>query len=340
MKTNTRGFIPLVAIILLGITAVAGGTIATVSIRHNKKLPETPVTVVAHATTTSSTYSAPVMAKVKSSTVHATSTAKQTQQTPVAQILATLDIQTQKDCQDVSKLGIPSAKSLISGIQIICKRLTTPGPNTIVQVDEWKRLEEDVQQKYTLLLATYRVTGLTWDTSLLKEFVANPSPEAFRVMCGKAISVEVPLANNKKVLSADRTTMVSVPTTLYDVMACGYSLDQYHTIVAIIPGSFQLDFKDGDTNYVREKKISYNEQLKKLLGDYRIAVVENIVIPSIDPSTHHLVMDNESDTNGANFTVYVPEDIANQLIKNPADFNISHLVLRQGQFLVRGTLKK
>lgn len=318
MKTNTRGFIPLVAIILLGLTAIAGGTIATVSIQHNKQ-PIARAPEVEPIATTSSAYLAPVSTNVKSSTSRATSTPKVAQEARVGQITAILGTRTQQDCDDVKELAVvrnqKNKRSLTEDIQVICSQLATPGPDTQEQIEKWRLLEERAQTKIALLKKMYKVTSLTWDTGPLEVFISNPSPDAFRVMCDSATSVNLP-TNNKEVLSSDRTTMVSVPKTLYDIMGCNL-LDQYHAILDVHPGFLRWDLKDGDTDNLRENKINYNKQLEGLLGNYKVAIIGSTIVPLIDPSTGHLIAENESNQNSATIDVYVPEDRAKRLVGDP-----------------------
>lgn len=87
MKINTRGFIPLVAIILLGLTAVTGGVIATVSIQHNRQ-PEVANKKSMDTSTVNPAYLPPVSTNVRSSATVATSTRITVGQTPVKHVAA------------------------------------------------------------------------------------------------------------------------------------------------------------------------------------------------------------------------------------------------------------
>jgi hypothetical protein len=249
-----------------------------------------------------------------------------------------MDTQTAQACQEISAISA-SSNSLTSQIQALCTKLSQPTPDTQSAADSWASTAQQIQKKLAGLKSIKNITAFTWDTSLLKTFVANPTPETFRTLCGKASTVNVP--TNKEALSADRTTMVFVPKTLYDIMRCDL-LSNNFTAIAIVPGLLQWDLKSDDTNNIREAKIYYSDRLKTLLGNYSVVVVESTVIPSIDASTHHLIVENESEAvAGATFNGYVPEDRAVKLISDPTSVGSLQLALdSQTSFGVRGTLKK
>lgn len=133
MKSHQRGFIPLVAIILLGITAVVGGTIATVSI--HKSVSE-PVSGSVSDTTrpTSTPASAPVSPRVESLAKSTQDTPAQPKTKPVeqnkteAQPLPTFSATSVSICKELSSLqSETAARSLLQDMQIICETYTKGG---------------------------------------------------------------------------------------------------------------------------------------------------------------------------------------------------------------------
>ena len=87
MNKLHRGFIPIIAIILFGVMAIAGGTVAVISTRHPKPI-ETPVTESFSPTATTSAYSAPVSVQAVLPPATTTSTNKKKLSEPVKQTAA------------------------------------------------------------------------------------------------------------------------------------------------------------------------------------------------------------------------------------------------------------
>lgn len=122
MKSHQRGFIPLVAIILLGITAVVGGTIATVSIRNST--PKSTLEVGAKADEPAL---APVSARVESSTATTTNASSDSLKPPVGRIEAqdekTLILDKSKEiCDQIALVQIDTSKrSLTEDIRVLCE---------------------------------------------------------------------------------------------------------------------------------------------------------------------------------------------------------------------------
>lgn len=149
MGKNTRGFIPLVAIVLLGLVAVAGGAIAAFSIHNKTASKETLSAVVATstpeqaATTTEAAYSTPVQARVQSSGAGTTQSAPEAPSTPVTQISATLDADTKTICDE-------TGSSDPMGISLWCKELETPGPDTSDQQERWTNLATRVKSAWKI----------------------------------------------------------------------------------------------------------------------------------------------------------------------------------------------
>lgn len=125
MKSHQRGFIPLVAIILLGITVVVGGTIATVSIRNSSPKVDSEVNIKKDEPAL-----APASARVESFATSTTSTASVNSKPPVERIEAKIERQTVLDtkskeiCDQIALMQIDTSKrSLTEDIRVICERI-------------------------------------------------------------------------------------------------------------------------------------------------------------------------------------------------------------------------
>lgn len=151
MGQNSRGFIPLVAIILLGLIAIAGGTIATVSIRHNKPV-EASVATSTEPTATGTAYSAPVQAQVESSPASAAVQADTAPKAPVGQIMPIPDVVTTRICTEAARQtpvsGVGGTASWLKTIASDCSDLTTKTLSDAQQTGtvhsiqtNWKKVE-------------------------------------------------------------------------------------------------------------------------------------------------------------------------------------------------------
>lgn len=152
MKSHQRGFIPLVAIILLGITAVVGGTIATVSI--HKSVPE-PVSESVSDTTkpTDTPASATVSTRVESLTKDTKDTPAQPKSEQVKQnkgedqARPTFSSTSVVICDEVSTLqSETSARSLLQDMQVICEVYTKGGYNN----ERIESAERTLKEKWNL----------------------------------------------------------------------------------------------------------------------------------------------------------------------------------------------
>jgi len=152
MGTHThRGFVPLVAIILLGLVAVAGGTIATVSMQKTD-VPEGQ----ASDTVKEEAALAPVSPRVASSTSSTSMTAPE----PVlAKIRANLKPESKELCRKAKAETVPSTPSLIGQIVTLCEQLEQPATDSAEQRDRWNELEESLGEKWELWLKTQRRTN-------------------------------------------------------------------------------------------------------------------------------------------------------------------------------------
>lgn len=307
MRKAQRGFIPLMAIILLGILAVAGGTIATISIRHNQtaqqevRATSTPEQV---GTATNTAYSAPVQARVESSHTPTTVTADSAAPAPVAQISPILDADAKAICDNVGPASntLTKANSAKETTQLLCKRLNTSESNTPEQQKAWQQLADSIKQKGKLWLPT-------WDTSLLQIFIANPTPDGYKALCAKGTNVQVPFMT-KQTLSSDRTTEVTIPKTLADVMQCDLLSERY-VALSVIPGLLQWDFAGNDTDYIRQQKIEYAQNLSEMISTSKIIVLDPGAVADLDPTTKHV-----SANTSYSYSIYTPDICAQQLLSN------------------------
>lgn len=126
MKSHQRGFIPLVAIILLGITAVVGGTIATVSIHNSNPKPTSEV-----GTKVDGPALAPVSARVESSETRAevitpkpvSSNVEASKKAEQAETSSILRDSTRKTCTSAQEQDDLTGKGLITDIRALCDQL-------------------------------------------------------------------------------------------------------------------------------------------------------------------------------------------------------------------------
>lgn len=152
MKSHQRGFIPLVAIILLGITAVVGGTIATVSIHKSVSEP-----VSGSVSDTTKPADNPASATVST---RVESLAKNTKDTPAQQKSEQAEQDKREDrarptfsstsvaiCDEVSSLqSETSARSLLQDMQVICEAYTKGGYNN----ERIESAERTLKEKWNL----------------------------------------------------------------------------------------------------------------------------------------------------------------------------------------------
>lgn len=135
MGTHHRGFIPLVAIVLLGLVAMVGGVAATVYVRGEAE----PVEDTAQETSAS----VPISAQVASSTE---TEAQIVPEEPAALVRATISSESRAICEEV--LSKPEApKSLLGDAQAICRQFEKLELDTLEQRERWLELEEKLKQR-------------------------------------------------------------------------------------------------------------------------------------------------------------------------------------------------
>lgn len=143
---KNRGFVPLVAIVLLGLVAVAGGAIATVSMQKTY-VPAGQ----ASGTVKEEADLAPVSPRVASSTPSTSVTATE----PVlAEVKANLKPESEEICRQAKGEVVPSTPSLIGQIVTLCEQLEQPMTDSAEQQDRWNELEEKLAEKWKLWLKT------------------------------------------------------------------------------------------------------------------------------------------------------------------------------------------
>lgn len=182
MKKSARGFIPLVAIVLLGLVAVTGAAIVAVSI-HNKTANEKAVSVSSATSTseqpsapTGTTDSAPVSARVQSSGASATKTASDAPSTPVAQISATLDADTKAICdQTGTQEPVTAGQPYTLGIPTWCKELQTPAADTSDQEVRWQTLETKIKSAWKLTQQQQNLDNMLQSVPVVDHSTSGPS---------------------------------------------------------------------------------------------------------------------------------------------------------------------
>ncbi len=125
MHTSHRGFIPLVAIVIVGLIVAAGGTIAAVSMRSSGEKPEEAKSEVV-TTTTEGAYSGPVSSRVESLEEDKEVVAPKSVSTSVeANVETKVEIRagTREICAEAQTKAEPSGRSLIADIHVLCEQL-------------------------------------------------------------------------------------------------------------------------------------------------------------------------------------------------------------------------
>lgn len=119
MRNSHRGFIPLVAIILLGLVAVSGGVVATMALKGQEKAPAPPDQIDSLP---------PVAARVESSATTTTSTSPADAKPTVERIEAVtekqvvLDTKSKEICDQMASVQIDVSKqSLAEDMKVLCE---------------------------------------------------------------------------------------------------------------------------------------------------------------------------------------------------------------------------
>lgn len=139
MRNSHRGFIPLVAIILLGLVAVGGGVVATISL----KAP-----AASHATPGQTDSLPPVTSRVESSVTATASTSNSGVQAPVGQIEAnveagiSLDPRSKEICDRIALEPKPINPSLTGDLLTLCERLGKGDYSSAEEAEASGRLQE------------------------------------------------------------------------------------------------------------------------------------------------------------------------------------------------------
>ena len=150
--------------------------------------------------------------------------------------------------------------------------------------------------------------------TLLQEFMDDPTSESFLRLCGKANQVEIP-STGKTILSPDRTTTMTIPYTMFDIMKCELIINQHYSLINIMPELFQWETKDDDSDTLRIRKIEYDKRIRAILTLGKFVIVEKALIPSINNLTGHLITEGENYV--FSFWIYNPTIRAAGLLKDP-----------------------
>lgn len=337
MNIKQSGFIPAIAIIILGVIMVAGGAIVTLSIQNRVVNTNSATTTIELTevlapvsprteTSTASTASVPIK-KVETlikqilpntETVNSQQLNKDTTIDKSVRSIKNIDTQTAQDCKEINAAILSeSNRSQLLSLKEACTNLLIPIENSSENEKVWLSNMQYIQENLVTFKKDRRITSLTWDTSILKTFLANPTPESFKDMCTKASSVQVPAT--KDGLSSDKTKIEQIPKTLSEVLDCG-NLVKGYAAFPITENLLSWDFRDEDSDEVRKLKISYNDKLKNTLSPYKVLLVYPHTLP-IDPNNYHLKVVTESEGKvkgfGTSFQTIIPEEIASQLVSDP-----------------------
>lgn len=309
------GFIPLIAILIIGLVAIAGGTAVTVSIIKSKERPVQPIVAGPMSEQvgmeTDAVDSASTQAHIQNPEINTTQISDASP-VSIAQTSAILDADTKAICDNVG----PAAETLIKAnsvretVQLLCKQLNAPKQNTAEQQETWKSIADSIKQKGKLWLPV-------WDTSLLQTFIADPTPDGYKTLCAKGTNAQVPFIT-KQMLSSDRTTMTTVPKTLAEVMRCDL-LNEGGSAVSVTPELLQWSFADSDTDYVRQQKIEYAKKLSGIIGNSKIIVLDSVTVSHLNLATKHI--SNTDSSFGYWYSPYTPDVCAQELFNTRAMLN-------------------
>lgn len=129
MQAKSRGFIPLLAIVVLGLILAAGGTIATVSLRTPKAEPAPTTTVEVATTTTVATEGAPlgpVSSRVESLEGSSGVEGSSEKPAPIEEIVDEQALQVYAVCAGFEHVTTNSGtESLIGDIKGLCEKYWT-----------------------------------------------------------------------------------------------------------------------------------------------------------------------------------------------------------------------
>lgn len=361
MKNNTqRGFIPLVAIVILGIVAVAGGTVATISIRNvqNAPIEKEQLTIQEKDTVDAQEPGeaplGPVSAQEESSerndkTLAPKSTSANVEANTTGRNIVAISETTRQICNEAENQDEPNTKSLIADIHALCEKLlkgnyAQEDIRSIEQslAEKWRLWQITESQKRTENFEQERSPGSTLDVSALKTFLSSPTPEGFRTLCAALKKVNIP-GEYTEVLSNDRSSITKVPLTLDEAMRCRL-LDYANTVTTLKPGSFEWKLQNDDSDEIRLLKIRHNERVTNLTSKYKLTVHKNELTPAI-ASDGSLRLTYEGPNDSSSFDLYIPEERAQYLIDNPdrAPFVAISTPSRgvgSHHFSVQGTLAK
>lgn len=172
MKSHQRGFIPLVAIILLGITAVVGGTIATVSIHNSNPKPSSEVGIKANEPAL-----APVSPRAESLAKNAEDTPTQQKVEQVeqnkteARSLPTFSTTSVSICKEINSLqSEATARSLLQDMRVICEVYAKGGYNE----ERIESAERTLKEKWNL----WRKTSVESRVSAFERQTEEKTPTA------------------------------------------------------------------------------------------------------------------------------------------------------------------
>lgn len=141
----------------------------------------------------------------------------------------------------------------------ITKEQTEPKTQTITQ-------EESENSKNTYI------------KSEINDFLNDPTLENFKIFCDKVKNIQS--TQFKEVLNSDRSAMEKISLTIYEITpSCKYFGDYFNQLnippeesgvyFVVSDQNKMVSFKDSDTDYVRRRKIQFNDKLKTYNQNYK-----------------------------------------------------------------------
>ena len=110
-------------------------------------------------------------------------------------------------------------------------------------------------------------------TTLIAEFLKNPTLENFRTFCNSAKNIDG--KKTKQILDSSRENMITVKLSLYDDFNDCQNLDNVDRGVSYLPldNNLLVSLTSSDTDDMREAKIIFNEKVKNVMATSKLKFV-------------------------------------------------------------------
>src|SRR3989338_7732711 len=110
-------------------------------------------------------------------------------------------------------------------------------------------------------------------TTLIAEFLKNPTLENFRTFCNSAKNIDG--KKTKQNLDSSRENMITVKLSLYDDFNDCQNLDNVDRGVSYLPldNNLLVSLTSSDTDDMREAKIIFNEKVKNVMATSKLKFV-------------------------------------------------------------------